>query len=97
MGIYEFHENHVKIMKTRKTENATWRKNGARPGPIIDPALFIIGALQVVCVTAGGNGFLLFLVFLKSRGGPFSAPFRPPSGPPPGDPESQEIRKVQNS
>ena len=45
---------------------------------------------------AGGNGFLLFLIFQDPGGGPFPPPFPPPRAPP-GAPEDQEIEKVLNS
>ena len=85
-------ENLAKSRKTQKTENATWRKKGARPGPPRGPLLLITGAFITGGVGASGNGFPLFLTTQSSRGGPLGAPFRAPPGAPPG-PQKSRNRK----
>ena len=78
-----------KSLKTRKYGKRDLAENGARPGPVINPALFIIGALDLGCVSAGGNGFLLFLIFQD----PGVAPFPPPLPPPRATPAPPRIKK----
>ena len=96
LKIRKVQENHRKRgnqRSSRKTENATWRKTGPRPGPAWGPLLVYNSPWTWQRLLLAVSVFAPIWISGGPGGPPNGAPFGPPRGPPRG-PESQEIAKI---
>ena len=82
--------------KSRKTENATWRKTGPRPGPAWGPLLVYTTRIYPLASWLAVNVFTPFWIS-RGPGGALMGPhFGPPGAPPPGPQKSRNRKTREN-